>query len=337
MNFDDVSKLRDVRKYLNEITDKSLFIYSPTSLKINNLNISNKNIKLVSGHSITKNLNKINKLISNYSKFETIITFGGGSVTDIGKYISSKLGKKLICIPTMLSTNVYATDKVALIKDGEKTTLEAKVPDLILVDETLIEKAVRFNVYGLADVLSIYTALYDWDLDNKDNNVSKTNEYKMAEKLLNKTMQYLLESSYEEITLNPRVIFYLVGEAGYITNLYGSGKPESGSEHIFAKDLESKVNLPHAIAVSIGIVLMSLFQKNFNKDIVNCINKLKVLDNIETYKISKQLIKDILLNIKPRKDRYSIVNKFNKSEKNIDNIIFEFEELTGVNFYVDNK
>ena len=54
MKFDDVSKLRDVTKYLENIKEKSLVIYSKTSIIKNNIPINNKNFILISTHEITK-------------------------------------------------------------------------------------------------------------------------------------------------------------------------------------------------------------------------------------------------------------------------------------------
>ena len=42
----------------------------------------------------------------------------------------------------MLSTNSYATNKVALIKENKKVTLEAKIPETIIIDDELL------NIYS---------------------------------------------------------------------------------------------------------------------------------------------------------------------------------------------
>ena len=107
-----------------------LLIYSPTSL--NKINIESNQIKFENWHNVSKDIDSINKYIENLEDIEEVITFGGGSTIDIGKYISYKTGIKYTCIPSMLSTNSYATNKVALIDNGRKITLEAKMPDKII-------------------------------------------------------------------------------------------------------------------------------------------------------------------------------------------------------------
>ena len=243
----------------------------------------------------------------------------------------------MTCIPTMLSTNSYATDKVALIVDGKKRTLDAKLPDLILIDENIMKKAYEFNVYGLADVLSIYTALKDWDIAVEENSERKDEMYNIAKKLLNKTVNYILDTSYDNIINNPEKLFYLIGEAGHITNEYGSGKPESGSEHIFAKELESMIDIPHGISVANGIIIMSIAQNNFSPDIYDCLKKLKLFEKGNKLGVKIELIEKAFNQMLPRNDRYTIVNSLINDINKKTIILEKFRRVIRSNENVDNK
>ena len=328
MKFDDVSKLRDVTKYLENIKEKSLVIYSKTSIIKNNIPINNKNFILISTHEITKKIDNIKLMLEKIKEFEMVISIGGGTAIDIGKYISFLTSKKMICIPTMLSTNSYSTDKVSLINNkNKKITLNAKIPDLILIDDKIMRNVKSYNLYGIADILSIYTDLNDWNFAIKYNNEDKNEIYNMSKRLLNKTIKYILNNNYEDIINNPEKIFYLVGEAGHITNIYGSGKPESGSEHIFAKELESLIEIPHGIAVSYGIVLMSIAQDKFDNNIYNCLKKLKLFEEGKKFRLNYNLIEQAFENITPRLDRYTIVNTLYNNETKKEEVLNKFKEL----------
>ena len=159
-NFNDVVEEGSSRKYIENLKQNELIIYSPTSIEKNN--IKNNQCLMVNWHDLTKNINKIDEFIKKNNTISSVVSYGGGSTIDIGKYIANKLGIDFICIPTMLSTNSYATDKVALIKENKKITLNAKIPDKIIIDNELLNLSKDENIYGLADVFSIYTALYDW-------------------------------------------------------------------------------------------------------------------------------------------------------------------------------
>lgn len=229
----------------------------------------------------------------------------------------------------MLSTNSYATNKVALIKDKQKVTLNAKLPDCVILDCNLLKKSVTENLYGLADVLSIYIALYDWKIASEDIG-EKIEEkiFSMASDLLYRVKNFISSNTLECISDSIKQIFEYVGISGHITNLYGTGRPESGSEHIFAKKIESMINVPHGIAVSLGIILMSIMQEREVDKIVDIIKKIKVLDRCEEYGINRSIIEKSLLTLMPRKDRYTIVDRFyNNNDYKIEKLKLFYQKI----------
>lgn len=321
--FYDVSEEGSVIDYLNNENRNTLLIYSPTSLK--KIQINNKKLNIENWHNISKSIEEINEYTNKLKNINTIITFGGGSTIDIGKYISYKLGIKHICIPSMLSTNSYATNKVALMDNNKKITIDAKMPEKIIIDNEVLKLSKSENLYGLADVLSIYTALYDWKIA-KDDIGEEIDEdiFNRANNLLCQVLEFIKNNSVKSISKNSIKIFKLVGESGYITNLYGSGRPESGSEHILAKEIETKINIPHGISVSIGILLMELFQGRENKEIQNAIKKMGILENGYKYALSKEIIQKSFLQMKPREDRYTIINRYKDNLVYREKILKEF-------------
>ena len=321
--FMDVTVKRNVNQYINNLDENTLFIYSPTSIK--KIKFKNDKVKTINWHEISKKIENIDIVVKENKDIEKIVSFGGGSTIDIGKYISHKLKNKYICIPSMLSTNSYATNKVALIENGKKTTLEAKMPDCIILDDSILKMSETENLYGLADVLSIFTASYDWKLASLDIEEKIDKKiYDMSINLLNEVMQFIQQKSFEEIINNNNKLFEYIGIAGYITNLYGTGRPESGSEHIFAKELESMIDIPHGISVSLGIIIMSIAQGRQVDEIINSIYKLKVLDKQYSYGINKDIIQRCTRNLKPRNGRYTIVDKYFNNDKYINEVLEKF-------------
>lgn len=272
---------------------------------------------MVNWHDITKNIDKIDEFIKCNNTISTVVSYGGGSTIDIGKYIANKLDVKFVCIPTMLSTNSYATNKVALIKENKKITIEAKIPEAIIIDDELLNLSKEENIYGLADVFSIYTALYDWKLAQKDiDEKIDDNIYNMSEKLLKDVLKFVNNNEFEDIVKNNIKLFEFIGIAGYITNLYGTGRPESGSEHIMAKEIEKRINIPHGMSVSIGILAMGLMQNRDISEIVKVIKKLNIFEKNNKYGLNKDIIEKSFMNLKPREDRYSIIDRYeNKIEE----------------------
>lgn len=324
-NFNDVVEEGSSRKYIENLKQNVLLIYSPTSIEKNN--IKNNQCLMVNWHDLTKKINKIDEFIKKNNTISSVVSYGGGSTIDIGKYIANKLGIDFICIPTMLSTNSYATDKVALIKENKKITLNAKIPDKIIIDNELLNLSKDENIYGLADVFSIYTALYDWKIAEKDIlEKIDDNIYNMAEKLFKEVLEFVNNNELKDISENNIKLFQFIGTAGYITNLYGTGRPESGSEHILAKKIEKRVNIPHGISVSVGIIIMSIIQEQYNNNIVKSIMKLGILDKGKSYGLNLKTIADSLNNVKQRKDRYTIINRI-CSINNINGVLEKFENI----------
>lgn len=324
--FYDVVQEYSCKKYIGNLKQNQLIIYSPTS--INKNNIKNNRCLMVNWHNLTKNIKNIDDFIEKNNKLSLIVSYGGGSTIDIGKYIAYKLDADFTCIPTMLSTNSYATDKVSLIKENKKTTLKAKIPDKIIIDNELLNLSKEENIYGLADVLSIYTALYDWIIAKEDiREEIDESIYSMAENLLEEVLAFVNNNELSKIVQNNMRLFQFIGKAGYITNLYGTGRPESGSEHIFAKILESKIiNIPHGIAVSIGIIVMSIIQCQNNENVIRTIIKLKILNKANIYGLNLNIIRDCLKEVHIREDRYTIVNRRNILSI-ADEVIQEFENI----------
>lgn len=324
--YKDVVVKKNSIKYIEELDKKTLVIYSPTS--VNKINIKNIRCRMINWHIITKDKLSIdNYIIQIKDDINKVVALGGGSVIDIGKYISNKLRIRLICIPTMLSTNSYATNKVALIENNKKITIDSKMPDKIIIDNQILKLSMQENIYGLADVLSIFTALKDWKIANEDINENiNFSIYDKAKKLLDNVTKFINSKSLEEIKESNFELFNFIGEAGYITNVYGTGRPESGSEHILAKEIEQRVDIPHGISVSVGIIIMSIIQEQYNDEIVKSIMKLRILDKGKNYGLNLKIIADSLNNVKQREDRYTIINRRCKIT-NINDVLENFENI----------
>lgn len=307
-SFKDITIKENAEIFLNKLDGNSLLIYSDTSMK--KINFNNENTNKINWHDISKDISNINYLISNNEKISQVVSFGGGSVIDIAKYMSYKMGVRHVCIPSMLSTNSYATNKVALIDGGNKMTMDAKLPDCVIVDCDLLKKSVTENLYGLADVLSIYTALQDWEIASKDINENMDEDvYKMSSELLWEVLDFIFDNSLDKISNNIEQLYDYIGVSGHITNLYGTGRPESGSEHIFAKMMESKIDVPHGIAVSFGIILMSITQEIPVDKIIDAIKKIQVLNASSTYGVNNSIIEESFMSLTPRKNRYTIIDR----------------------------
>lgn len=305
----------NVNKYLSKFQNRNLIIYSKSS--IIGINAGENNIFL-DIKNIGKNVLDIEKYMATLCEFDCVVAIGGGSVIDVGKYISYKLNRKMIAVLTMLSSNVFSTNKVCLISGEKKITMQAKNPDIVIFDSQILKNAKEYNKYGLCDVLSIHTALYDWTLSNQYTGEKINKYYKKAKKLLRKTIKFI-KKNYSVLNDNLWKEYKLISQSGEITNLYGSGRPESGSEHIFAKLLEAKYNnIFHGLAVMNGIVVMSKWQNNNSLEISEIYDMMNINYDNEKFGITKDLLNELESQVESREDRFTVIN-LRKGDINVNN------------------
>ena len=97
------------------------------------------------------------------NKTQAIIGMGGGKVIDAAKYIGYILRIPFISIPTSSSSDGFSSSTAALIVDGHRTSLPAKMAYGILVDTDVIKSApVKFLYSGVGDMVAKISSTYDW-------------------------------------------------------------------------------------------------------------------------------------------------------------------------------
>lgn len=302
-----------VFEHLSNLQSNQFLVYSPTA--IHTLGIEDRAFALraVSDHNITITLSDLQKVRIPQSCDE-ITVFGAGRAIDIGKYLAYMHGKKLNIIPSLLSTNALGTPFGCyenLIEDKTKTMLHTGYADKVLVDFDYLRKLEKGNLYGLADVLSIVTALHDWDMAiAQDPAVRDAEIYGKASKIVDACFRHI-----DSDRLDIRTVFNLIVNSAYITGLHGSGRPESGSEHIFSKFIELDAlrrgtQIMHGKSVSLGMVLMTTLQENKKVgQVFKAVRGLGFLAEFEGKKDElKQKATDVLIELEPHPIRYSIVN-----------------------------
>lgn len=306
--------------FLSGLTNNDLLVYSPTSLSLINSSVKIRAIK-INSRDVGIEKRSVDSFLKNI-RFKRVVSLGNGKATDIAKYIASNADVELISIPTALTTNVFFTNNACLIDGGDKRAFVTKVPDKVLIDFNLLDKTpFKFHLYGLCDVLSIHTALFDWRLSGAKNNESiDVFLFNFAQFILNQLMinkNDILKKNHKSM----RIIAHLIMLSGYITNLAGCGRPESGSEHIVASFLERQTETFHAISVTAGMLLMMELQDNQNDEIFSALNDFGLMEELLD---SKRVISELMAiigKIKPRYDRYTILNEKNITEKDLGRVL----------------
>lgn len=211
---------------------------------------------------------------------DTVVAFGGGLAIDAAKYVAWKTGRRFIAIPTVVSADVSVCRAIAIRNDWRVRYVGDKMPDQLIIDFDVIQSAPpHLNRGGVCDILSCCTALTDWEIAHAD-----TGE-PIDQQTLEQTRDLLqrLFAHQEEIChVTEEGIRFLV--EGYLEEVrlceeYGSPRPEEGSEHFFAYNLEYRMRRPflHGSIVSLGVVLMTILQGRDPREVVDFLEGAGVL------------------------------------------------------------
>jgi glycerol-1-phosphate dehydrogenase [NAD(P)+] len=93
-----------------------------------------------------------------------IVSVGSGTVADIGKAVSARLGgTPHVVVQTAASVNGFADSESVLLIEGVKRTTTTRWPERLVIDTDVLAAApVELNRAGLGDLLATYTAPADW-------------------------------------------------------------------------------------------------------------------------------------------------------------------------------
>lgn len=197
--------------------------------------------------------------------FQAIVGFGGGMSIDAAKYLAWRGNTHCYLVPTAISVDACYSYPIALRKENVVFYKGEVIAKGIYVDYNIIRSAPReLNLSGVGDVLSCYTALFDWSLmSNAGKGVPvEASLYRTATEILEK----LFESAKELAKVSNDGIrlvmdaYRWVGMKGY-ENKYCHF--EEGSEHFLAYTIESICgkHLLHGQLVCLCAYIMSKLQR----------------------------------------------------------------------------
>ncbi len=241
-----------------------------------------------------------------------ILGFGGGTALDTAKYAAFVANVTYIAIPTALSNDgVCSPVSVLFAEGGRKHSFRSKTPDGLLIDTDIIIKSPRLLMQaGVGDIISNYTALYDWNLDcEKNGGHADDFAYMLSERALNALLYSQVKSfdSPEGIKMLAQSLVF----GGLAMQIAGNSRPCSGSDHLFCHALDELYDhgLPHGIVVGMGTIGAAWLQ---NRDYRTLVDFLKAYDidiNPARRGVTEEMfVKAWLMAPEVRKDRYTVLN-----------------------------
>lgn len=192
-----------------------------------------------------KHVDEIRELIKN--RDISVVSVGTGSVNDPCRLACAIENKKLCIFATAPSMDGFASDTSPIVKDGFKSSYQAKSPEVIIGDTKILAASPTYlKSAGFGDMMAKYVGLIDWKVSSL-----LTGEY-YCERVADLTRNAVdtLLSMADRVTADDEEtagqIFESLLMTGIAMSFAKNSRPASGSEHIIAHLIEC-LQLPEGI------------------------------------------------------------------------------------------
>ena len=272
---------------------------------------SGQNVDMVICDSASvKEVEKVRKMAEE-GGMKYLLGVGSGRSIDVAKLAATELEVPFISVPTAASHDGIVSSR-ASIKDGKKTTsVEANAPMAVIADTEIIANApYRLLAAGCGDIISNCTAVLDWQLASRLQNVPFS-EYAAA--LSSMTAQILMDSADSikpELESSVRMVVKALVSSGVAMSIAGSSRPASGSEHMFSHALDRIAPQPalHGEQCGVGSIIMMYLHGGDWEKIRDALQIIKAPVNARELNIEDKYILEALVQSHTiRPERYTIL------------------------------
>ncbi|MCL2708251.1 MAG: iron-containing alcohol dehydrogenase [Defluviitaleaceae bacterium] len=159
-----------------------------------------------------------------------LVAVGSGTVNDITRYVSHRLGLPYCVYATAASMDGYASSVAPLTVDGLKRTYPARAPLCAAGDPDVVNRApARLSSAGYGDMAGKNTSLIDFELEGFIEGSGYC-------RYLEREMQSAMKGCKNKP--RPDEILGALFNSGVVMQMAGNSKPASGSEHHLAHYFE---------------------------------------------------------------------------------------------------
>lgn len=163
---------------------------------------------------------------------ELVLAVGSGTINDLGKMVSAKVGVPNWCVATAASVDAYTSGTAAVKAEGEAISVPIRPTEVVIADLSVLRAAPRLMfLSGLGDLLSKFLSYLDWRVA-----ATVTGEYYCGEsaELGLKSARQAIEAarqSGERPEESLRSLFDAAASSGLAMQGLGQSRPASSAEH----------------------------------------------------------------------------------------------------------
>ncbi len=231
---------------------------------------------------------------------DAIVGVGGGMAVDAAKYLSWRTGRPLYLVPTIISTDAFATEAAGVRLDGARVRYvgHAHAREVVVDFDLLRESPHLLTRAGVGDILSCHTGTRDWEIAVEDGR----SEYPFDALAVRRARGLVrrLDAYADEVRaltdVGLKALFDCNVEVVEICQPLGHFRAEEGSEHFFFYAVEHLTRRPyvHGQIVGLGLHLMTRLQGNEPEAMDDLLSRLGVDFLPQAYGLGLGTVKEAL-------------------------------------------
>jgi glycerol-1-phosphate dehydrogenase [NAD(P)+] len=205
-----------------------------------------------------------------------VVGIGGGMAMDAAKFVSWRRSIPLQLVPSIVSVDACVTNTAAVRVDGHVRYQGFVVAERIIVDPDFVRGAPRrLNRAGIGDLVSIHTALWDWERGAAVKQAVIDTAIADEARAVFGRIECLAD---DVAAVSDRGIEGTLSAYAQINAMclrLGHSQPEEGSEHYFAYNVEKLTgrSFVHGELVGLGTVLMAALQGNDPSRVIRMLDR----------------------------------------------------------------
>lgn len=248
------------------------------------------------GDVVADEVSLIEAMLGIPQETDVVIAVGAGTIHDIARFSSYKMGKPFISVPTAPSVDGFNSMGAPVVIKGMKTTYQMQTPIALFADLSILQAAPKEMIAaGFGDMIGKYTSLADWRFSHLVNG----EPYCPFSARLTREALKECENHVNEIAQGDRkgirILIEALIQSGYAMLIVGHSSPASGGEHHVSHFWEMKFlqqqkpQVLHGAKVGVSSqVILDLYKKRF-KELVASKQQLEALPAGKTDELLKVL------------------------------------------------